>query len=402
MNYWLTNVKMETGYLYQGDWAYGTQTALVALRIEAGLFKDIIHMNEWQTDELPVVDGHGALLLPGIVEKHCHLDKSKLGSPWQPVAPASSIVERFEQEIPALDALPLSIEERAQNLIDAELTHGVTRFRSHIDIEPATELRYLKAIQQLVADAPYDVEFVAFPQHGFLRSNSEALVEAALKAGAQLIGGVDPYTLDGDYQTTLKRTFDLAKKYQAGIDIHLHNRETAGRETIKEIIRLTEEYGWQGQVAISHAFGLNDFTGTERKQVFQALAENNIHIISSIPLSLGTIPPLRELQAYGVQVHIGCDNVYDSWSTLGDGSLQQKLVRYLEIFSVSTQEELTQSLGLITDHITTLDQNGQRSWPNLNDEATFILTAADCSAEFVSRETSVEASYLRGNQVYQR
>ncbi|MGX7351925.1 deaminase [Enterococcus canis] len=402
MNYWLTNVKMETGYLYQDDWAYGTQTALVALRIEAGLFKEIIPMNEWQADELPVVDGHGALLLPGIVEKHCHLDKSKLGSPWQPVAPASSIVERFEQEIPALDALPLSIEERAQNLIDAELTHGVTRFRSHIDIEPATELRYLKAIQQLVADAPYDVEFVAFPQHGFLRSNSESLVEAALKAGAQLIGGVDPYTLDGDYQTTLKKTFDLAKKYQAGIDIHLHNRETAGRETIKEIIRLTEEYGWQGQVAISHAFGLNDFTGAERKQVFQALAENNIHIISSIPLSLGTIPPLRELQAYGVQVHIGCDNVYDSWSTLGDGSLQQKLVRYLEIFSVSTQEELTQSLGLITDHITTLDQNGQRSWPNLNDEATFILTAADCSAEFVSRETPVETSYLRGNQVYQR
>ena len=39
------------------------------------------------------------------------------------------------------------------------------------------------------------------------------------------------------------------------------------------------------------------------KNVFQALADLEIHIISSIPIS-GTIP-LKELQSYGVAVHIG-------------------------------------------------------------------------------------------------
>lgn len=87
--------------------------------------------------------------------KHCHLDKSKLGTPWRPVTPAANLVERFETEIPQLDALPLSIKERAQQLIDLELPHGVVSFRSHIDIEPMTELRYFDALTELLADKPF-------------------------------------------------------------------------------------------------------------------------------------------------------------------------------------------------------------------------------------------------------
>ena len=48
----------------------------------------------------------------------------------------------------------------------------------------------------------------------------------------------------------------------------------------------------------------------------------------------------------GLLFYIGCDNIYDSWSSLGDGSLQEKLARYLEIFGVQSQEALTQALEL--------------------------------------------------------
>ena len=32
----------------------------------------------------PVEDGQGALLMPGLVEAHTHVDKNLLGLPWQP------------------------------------------------------------------------------------------------------------------------------------------------------------------------------------------------------------------------------------------------------------------------------------------------------------------------------
>ena len=335
-------------------------------------------MTEWQaSSEATIIDGENQLLLPGLIEKHCHLDKSKLGTPWRPVTPAASLVERFETEIPQLDALPLSIKERGQALIDLELPHGAVMFRSHIDIEPMTQLRYFDAITELVAEQPFGSELVLFPQHGLLRSNAASLIEEALRT-----------------------TFELAQKGHVGIDLHLHDRQEAGRATVKEMIRLTKEFNMQGKVAISHAFGLNDFEGEERKEVFQALADLEIHIISSIPISPGTIPPLKELQSYGVAVHIGCDNVYDSWSSLGDGSLQEKLARYLEMFAVKSQEDLTQALGLVTDGKVPLDKNGAQQWPKVGDSADFLLTPAACTAEFVARKGFVSKSFYQGAVVF--
>ncbi len=359
-------------------------------------------MTEWQaSSEATIIDGENQLLLPGLIEKHCHLDKSKLGTPWRPVTPAASLVERFETEIPQLDALPLSIKERGQALIDLELPHGAVMFRSHIDIEPMTQLRYFDAITELVAEQPFGSELVLFPQHGLLRSNAASLIEEVLATGkASYIGGVDPYTLDQDYKTSLRTTFELAQKGHVGIDLHLHDRQEAGRATVKEMIRLTKEFNMQGKVAISHAFGLNDFEGEERKEVFQALADLEIHIISSIPISPGTIPPLKELQSYGVAVHIGCDNVYDSWSSLGDGSLQEKLARYLEMFAVKSQEDLTQALGLVTDGKVPLDKNGTQQWPKVGDSADFLLTPAACTAEFVARKGFVSKSFYQGAVVF--
>ena len=156
----------------------------------------------------------------------------------------------------------------------------------------------------------------------------------------------------------------------------------------------------QGQVFISHAFGLNDFVGAQRQQVFAELAENDIHIISSVPLTSNTIPPIDELLAAGVRVYLGCDNINDCWSPYGDGSLQEKLARLGEIFSITSQQGLTQLLGLITDGRTTLDPQGRPCWPSVGAEATYLLTEAACAAEFVARQSKVTRSALRGETIY--
>ncbi|UUV98141.1 N-isopropylammelide isopropyl amidohydrolase [Vagococcus luciliae] len=188
----------------------------------------------------------------------------------------------------------------------------------------------------------------------------------------------------------------MATTYHVGIDIHVHDKQEAEKNTIKEIIRLTKKYHMQDNVFISHAFGLNDFVGEERKQVFTDLAEQSVHIVTSVPITPNTIPPIMELLSYGVKVHLGCDNIYDCWSPYGDGSLQEKMARLGELFNVKNQEDLTQLLGLMTDRITTLDEYGQSIWPNINDDATYILTTANSSAEFIARKSPIIASFYKG------
>lgn len=397
MNYWLKNVQLEVEYIKNNDWISGTKTKSFALHVTDGKIIDIIPSHAFKDEvNVTVLNANNQLLLPGIVEKHCHLDKSKLGSPWSPVTPAKNLVERFETEIPILDNLKEPIEERARALYDLEVQNGVTSFRSHIDIEPATGLRYFDAVKELREQVNTPIELVAFPQHGLLRSKSSELIELALQNGMDLVGGVDPYSLDGDYKTSLKETFRLATKYNVGIDIHVHDRKEAGTKTIKEIIRLTKEHNMQDNVAISHAFGLNDFTGEERNEVFADLAQQGIHIITSVPISPNTIPPIMELLSYGVSAHLGCDNIYDCWSPYGDGSLQEKMARLGEMFNIKNQDALTQLLALMTDGITTLNKEGHYLWPNVGDEATFLLTPASSSAEFVARKSPITATYHKG------
>ena len=42
MNYWLKNVRIETGYQKEGDWLSGTVTKEVAIEITDGVFTKII------------------------------------------------------------------------------------------------------------------------------------------------------------------------------------------------------------------------------------------------------------------------------------------------------------------------------------------------------------------------
>lgn len=46
MNYWLKNVRIETGYQKEGDWLSGTVTKEVAIEVTDGVFTKIIPNEE--------------------------------------------------------------------------------------------------------------------------------------------------------------------------------------------------------------------------------------------------------------------------------------------------------------------------------------------------------------------
>ena len=100
---------------------------------------------------------------------------------------------------------------------------------------------------------------VAFPQSGMLIAPGTAdLLDAAVKAGAALVGGIDPAGLDGDAVAHLDAVFGIADRRGCGVDIHLHDRGTLGRWQVGLIIERTRTLGLQGTVTVSHAFCLCD------------------------------------------------------------------------------------------------------------------------------------------------
>ncbi|MET7018815.1 amidohydrolase family protein [Bacillus mycoides] len=397
--YWLTNVKLETGYTYEEAKISQTETEICSLLIEDGRIKRIIS-GIVQEEGTLTFDANRLLVLPAFEEMHIHIDKTYYSGPWKACMPAENIFTRFNEEKTILPKQLATAQDRAENMLELLLRNGATNIRTHCNVDPVIGLRNLEAT--LAALGTYkdrlSGRIVAFPQHGLLRSNSMQLVKDAMRMGAQLVGGVDPATVDNDIEKSLHTIMDIAVEFNADVDIHLHDANNLGTFTMKRLASLTEEAGWQGRVTISHALGLGGVTDKEAEEVAERLAALKIDITSTVPIGKQVIPiPL--LDRKGVKVSLGNDSITDHWSPFGTGDMLQKANRLAERFGWSDERSLGKALRFITGGKETLNNEGKRVWPNVGDEASFVLTNATCAAEAVARQTEKRVVMYKGNVV---
>ncbi|EJS15655.1 hypothetical protein IKS_01271 [Bacillus cereus VDM062] len=397
--YWLTNVKLETGYTYEEAKISQTETEICSLLIEDGRIKRIISGIAQEEGTL-TFDANRLLVLPAFEEMHIHIDKTYYSGPWKACMPAENIFTRFNEEKRILPKQLATAQDRAENMLELLLRNGATNIRTHCNVDPVIGLRNLEAT--LAALGTYkdrlSGRIVAFPQHGLLRSNSMQLVKDAMRMGAQLVGGVDPATVDNDIEKSLHTIMDIAVEFNADVDIHLHDANNLGTFTMKRLASLTEEAGWQGRVTISHALGLGGVTDKEAEEVAERLAALKIDITSTVPIGKQVIPiPL--LDRKGVKVSLGNDSITDHWSPFGTGDMLQKANRLAERFGWSDERSLGKALRFITGGKETLNNEGKRVWPNVGDEASFVLTNATCAAEAVARQTEKRVVMYKGNVV---
>ncbi|MFB5251024.1 amidohydrolase family protein [Bacillus mycoides] len=397
--YWLTNVKLEAGYTYEEAKISQTETEICSLLIEDGRIKRIISGIVHEEGTL-TFDANRLLVLPAFEEMHIHIDKTYYSGPWKACMPAENIFTRFNEEKTILPKQLATAQHRAENMLELLLRNGSTNIRTHCNVDPIIGLGNLEAT--LAALETYkdrlSVRIVAFPQHGLLRSNSVQLVKDAMRMGAQLVGGVDPATVDNDIEKSLHTIMDIAVEFNADVDVHLHDANNLGTFTMKRLASLTEEAGWQGRVTISHALGLGGVTDKEAEEVAERLAALKIDITSTVPIGKQVIPiPL--LDKKGVKVSLGNDSITDHWSPFGTGDMLQKANRLAERFGWSDERSLGKALRFITGGKETLNNEGKRVWPNVGDEASFVLTNATCAAEAVARQTEKRVVVYKGNVV---
>lgn len=292
------------------------------------------------------------LVLPGFVDGHIHLDKGFVGDVWKPHRPNTAgfnVRERvmFEKEALA-KAKPIAV--RAAAMIDLCVAQGTTHVRSHVDIDAETGLRNFEAVAA-AREANRDklsIQIVAFPQNGIVTSpGTRDLLDEAVKNGADVVGGLDPASFDGDINGHLDVIFAIAERHGVGIDIHLHDGDLLGIFEIEEIARRTKALSLGGKVAISHAYALGQVTHDVAQRTAALLADAGVAILTNGP-GARAFPPVLLLRDAGVNVFGGNDNIRDSWWPYGDGDLLERamIVGYRSGFS--TDADLAFALDMVT------------------------------------------------------
>ncbi|NMM00777.1 amidohydrolase family protein [Paraburkholderia sp. RP-4-7] len=331
-----------------------------------------------------VVDLEGHLVLPGFVDGHIHLDKSFLGDGWRPHRHVASLRERLAIEKQEL-ASAAPIVERADALIRQAASFGTIAMRSHVDVDATTGLANLHAVMEAREKwrGVVDIELVAFPQAGVVSCPGTAeILDAAACEGAQVVGGIDPTTLDGDAEGQLDIVFSIAEKRGVKIDIHLHEAGQQGIDQLHRIAARTRASGLNGRVSVSHAYGLGDVAPEVVDRVAAALAEAGVSIMTNAPGDRA-FPPILQLRAAGVRVFTGNDNIQDAWWPYGNGDMLQRamLVGYRSGFY--TDEELRVALHMATEAgAAVLEKRGYGL--KVGNEATFVVVKAPNAAAAVA------------------
>lgn len=397
--FWLINVLLEEGFMYDNNEVSGTKTDIYHLLIEDEKITKIEKGNPPQ-DGNKVIDAKGFLALPSFTEKHVHLDKTHFGGPWKASTPFKSVGDRIKEEEEFLPKFLPKTVERAEKLLELITQNGVTHARVHCNVDPVIGLgnveRVITALENYKDKLTY--ELVAFPQHGLLRSNSIPIMKEAMKNGVNIVGGLDPATIDNDIESSLNSLMEIAVEYSADVDIHLHDGGKLGMYTIKRLTQLVEDAKWQGRVNISHVYCMGESSEKEVAEIAERLASLDISIATTVPIDVPA-PQVPILYEKGVKVYIVNDNINDHWSPFGTGDMIQKASRMAERFGWIDEYSLTRALNFIADGKTPLDSKGNQVWPKVGDDANIVFADASCSAETIARRAKRNAVMFRGKIV---
>jgi cytosine/creatinine deaminase len=328
-----------------------------------------------------VEDGAGALLLPGFVEGHTHLDKTLWGMDWYRNEVGPKLTDRIENERRYRAESGHDAGAQSLALARAFLQAGTTRLRTHVDIDTDAGLRYLDGVlatRDALRDV-LDMQIVAFPQSGVLRRpGTDALLARALQAGADVLGALDPALIDGDPVASLNLSFELAQRYDKPIDIHLHEPGELGAFTLGLLLDRVEALGMQGRVVVSHAFCLGALPEPARDALLERLADLRVALLTTAPSST-PVPPLKACLQRGVTLFGGNDGIRDTWTPYGSPDMLERAMLIAMRYGLRRDDDLALAFDCVSSvaaHACGFSEYGLHQGAR----ADLVLVAADTLA----------------------
>src|SRR5699024_75659 len=345
-SYSLKNVRLETGFqtIESGDVV--TITDLFCVEIKAG---EITGVSPNEPNLNGALDAQGVWMVPAFKDMHIHLDKTLYGLPWKALAEnRKTVADRIAHEIEIIPELLKTAKERSAQLINLLQSYGTSFARAHVNIESTSKLESLENLEAVLQGKKdsFSAELVAFPQHGLYYTDALEWMQKAVKLESiAFVGELDRFSIDGHIERSLDVTLQMAIDTDKGIDMHLHDGGEHGLKTIDYLIRkVLENPQLKEKTYISHAFALAELSPAKAKELAARLANAKIGIVSSVPIRDKVVMPIPILMDQGVEVLIGSDNIQDHWSTLGSGSMLQKVNLMADLYGWETELNLSRAL----------------------------------------------------------
>jgi len=310
------------------------------------------------------VDCSGKLLLPAFIDGHVHLDKAlirdELGEHDGTLAGAIGAIHDRKRRYTVDD-----VRARARAVIEESVRLGTTRLRSHVDVDTIGGLVPLEGVMAAAADCAdiAEVRTIAFPQEGLLRDpGAYDLMEAALEAGAHVVGGMPHWERDDASQREhVRLCFDLAERFDRDVDMHVDETDDGGVRTLEMVADEALTRGYVGRVCAGHVCSLSAADDVYAERVIDKCRRAEISIASNPVTNLvlqgrgdhglvrrGTTR-IGELRDAGVNLLFGQDCVKDGFYPFGRGSMLEVALISAHAAHLTTHADLDFALRAITE-----------------------------------------------------
>jgi cytosine deaminase len=358
-----------------------------------------------------IVELKGRLVVPGLVDAHQHLDKTRtLRTVPNPDGTLHGAIAAFSRYAAGMSAE--DVAARAERTMAACLERGTVAIRSHANVDPQARCRGVEALVGLRGRwrERLRLQVVAFMTAGATKAGVPARewLEEAIALGADVVGGTPTYA--DEPMAFLDMLFDAAERHGKPIDLHLDEHLDATRTQFDAVIERTRAHGMAGKVVASHCSALSALEPREAARVIEGFAAAGIGVVTlpaanlflqgrdAAKLAPRGLTRVAALQAAGVEVASASDNIQDPFVPSGTGDLLE-IARWALLAGHLSSNDLGRAFEMISSAPARLLGFGEDYGIRPGARADLVVTEADDPADLVASGPLARAVLVGGRVV---
>ena len=309
------------------------------------------------------IDANNQFVSAPFVESHIHLDSAlTAGEPrWNQSGTLFEGIEIWRERKASLTIE--DVKKRAIAALKRQASKGVLFVRSHADVSEKNlvALKGLLAVRESVKDW-ITLQVVAFPQDGLYGSSAnEALMEEALKLGADVVGGIPHYEMTReDGVRSVHRIFELAERYGRLIDIHCDEIDDPQSRFLEVVAACAIRSGLKEKATASHTTAFGSYNDAYALKLMGILKRSHLNFIANPLINItlqgrtDTYPKrrgmtrIKELWQSGLNVSLGHDCIQDPWYSLGTGNLLAVADMAIHVGQMTGLDEINACFEMVT------------------------------------------------------
>ena len=310
----------------------------------------------------PEIDAKNYFVTSPFVDSHFHMD-----------ATLSYGLPRVNQSGTLLEGIQLwgelkptltkdAIKNRARKLCKWAIARGTLIIRSHVDVS-GDNLLAVEALLEIKDEMKdyIELQLVAFPQDGLLRSNCHKNLIKSLDMGVDVVGGIPHFerTME-EGSESIKILCELAEKRNLLVDMHCDESDDPNSRHIETLTLHTNRLNMKGRVAGSHLTSMHSMDNYYFSKLIGLMFEAEMNVIPNPLINItiqgkhDTYPKRRGMTRVpeqikaGLNVAFGHDCVMDPWYPLGSHDMLEVAHMALHVAHMTGVNEMVSCFDSVT------------------------------------------------------